>query len=97
MEWTNEKPWHGIGVEIETNLSPREMMIRLDLDQQLSKNKRLKSMANDKAVRFFKAFADAGNASIEAFGKLESEPILWALTTLNEDFNERRVGPVPGN
>ena len=69
MEWTNEKPWHGIGVEIETNLSPREMMTRLDLDQQLSKNKRLKSMANDKAVRYFKTVTDMGNARIEAFGK----------------------------
>ena len=86
MEWTNEKPWHGIGVEIETNLSPREMMTRLDLDQQLSKNKRLKSMANDKAVRYFKTVTDMGNARIEAFGKLESEPILWMLASLDEEF-----------
>ena len=86
MDWTNETPWHGTGVDIETNLSPREIMIRADIDQQLSKNKRLKSRANEKAVRFFKAFADAGEARVVAFGNLESEPILWTLTELDENF-----------
>jgi hypothetical protein len=86
MEWTNEKPWYGTGVDIETNLSPREIMIRADIDQPLSKNKKLKSRANDKAVRFFKAFADFGKARIVAFGNLEEESILWALAELDADF-----------
>ncbi|GJL77578.1 MAG: hypothetical protein NPINA01_05670 [Nitrospinaceae bacterium] len=86
MQWIDEKPWRGIALEIETNLSPREMMIRADIDRPLSKNKKLKSMANQKAVRFFKAFAEAGDARIEAFGNMESEPIMWVLAALNEDF-----------
>ena len=86
MEWTNEKPWHGTGVDIETNLSPREIMIRADLDQPLSKNKKRKSRANDKAVRFFKAFADFGKARLVAFGNLEEESILWALADLDAGF-----------
>jgi uncharacterized protein DUF932 len=86
MEWTNENPWQGTGVDIETNLSPREIMIKADLDQPLSKNKKLKSRANDKAVRFFKAFADFGKARIVAFGNLEEESILWALAELDAGF-----------
>jgi len=86
MEWTNENPWHGTGVDIAANLSPREIMIRADLDQPLSKNKKLKSRANDKAVRFFKAFADFGKARIVAFGNLEEESILWALADLDAGF-----------
>lgn len=86
MEWTNESPWHGTGVDIETNLSPREIMIKADLDQPLSKNKKLKSRANDKAVRFFKAFADLGKARIVAFGNLEEESILWGLADLDAGF-----------
>ena len=86
MIWTNEKPWHGIGVDVSNKLSAREMLGKAKIDRQVSKNKRLKSIENEKAFRFFKSFAEAGDANIETIGSLENERIVFALARLNEKF-----------
>jgi len=96
MTWTNEKPWKGIGVEVNARLSAREMLGKAKVDRQVSKNKRLKSVENEKAFRFFKAFAEAGDANIEIIGNLENKRIVWALARLNEDFTLEETDKVKG-
>ena len=86
MIWTNEKPWQGIGIDVSSKLSAREMLSKAKIDRQVSKNKRLKSIENEKAFRFFKSFAEAGDANIETIGSLENERIVFALARLNENF-----------
>ncbi len=86
MIWTNEKPWQGIGIDVSPRLSAREMLSKAKIDRQVSKNKRLKSIENEKAFRFFKSFADAGDADIVTIGSLENERIVFALAWLNENF-----------
>jgi len=83
----NEKPWQGIGVEVSSKLSAREMLGKAKIDRQVSRNKRLKSIENERAFRFFKSFAEAGNAEIDTIGSLENERIVWALARLNEGFS----------
>ncbi len=96
MTWTNEKPWQGIGVEVDARLSAREMLAKAKIGRQVSNNKRLKSIENEKAFRFFKSFAEAGDANIETIGNLENERIVWALARLNEDFTLNGVDKVKG-
>jgi len=96
MTWTNEKPWHGIGVEVSSKLSAREMLGKAKIDRQVSTNKRLKSIENEKAFRFFKSFAEAGGANIETIGNLENKRIVWALARLNEDFTLKEADEVQG-
>ncbi len=96
MNWTNEKPWHEIGVEVDAKVSAREMLAKGKIDRQVSKNKRLKSIENEKAFRFFKSFAEAGDTHIETIGHLENERIVWALARLNEGFTLNDVDKVEG-
>jgi phage/plasmid-like protein (TIGR03299 family) len=96
MIWTNEKPWHGIAVEVDARLSAREMLSKAKIDRQVSKNKRLKSIENEKAFRFFKSFAEAGDTHIETIGNLENERIVWALARLNEGFTLNEEDKVEG-
>jgi phage/plasmid-like protein (TIGR03299 family) len=96
MTWKNEKPWQGIGVEVDSKLSAREMLGKAKIDRQVSKNKRLKSIENERAFRFFKSFAEAGDASIDTIGSLENERIVWALARLNEGFSLDKVDKVEG-
>ena len=37
MAWTGDVPWHGEGVKVDPNLSPREMMVAAGLDWSVSK------------------------------------------------------------
>ena len=37
MAWTGQKPWHGLGVEVDPNLTPEEMQIAAQLDWSVSK------------------------------------------------------------
>ncbi len=92
----NAKPWQGIGVDVASRLSAREMLSKAKIDQQVSKNKRLKSIENERAFRFFKSFAEAGDADIETIGSLESERIVWALARLNAGFSLDEVDKVEG-
>ena len=96
MIWENEKPWQGIGVEVASQLSAREMLGKAKIDRQVSKNKRLKSVENERAFRFFKSFAESGNAEIDTIGSLENERIVWALARLNEVFSLDEVDRVEG-
>lgn len=96
MIWKNEKPWQGIGVEVAPRLSAREMLGKANIDRQVSRNKRLKSVENERAFRFFKSFAEAGDAKIDTIGSLENERIVWALACLNEGFSLDDVDKVEG-
>jgi phage/plasmid-like protein (TIGR03299 family) len=88
MEWTNEKPWQRLGVEIDSHLSAREMSLKLQLDWEVVKtpSQRPKSPANQETFRFFKAYVEAGESRIESIGSLDSGRILWALAPLEGDF-----------
>jgi phage/plasmid-like protein (TIGR03299 family) len=94
MDWTNEKPWHGLGVDIDSNLSVREMLSKAKIDRPLSKNKKLYSNANKVTFQFFKEFANAGGASIETIGSLDNKRIIWALARLQVDFTLQEVDAV---
>ncbi|MDA0690791.1 MAG: DUF932 domain-containing protein [Nitrospinae bacterium] len=88
MEWTHEKPWQRLGVEIESTLSAREMSVKLQLDWEVVKtpSQRPKSPANQETFRFFKAFVEAGDTRIESYGSLDAGRILWALAPVNAEF-----------
>ena len=91
MDWTNQKPWHELGVDVDHKLSVREMLLKANIDRQLSKNKKLISNANKVTFQFFKEFTDAGNAPIETVGSLDNKRIIWALAQLNADFTLQAV------
>jgi len=93
MNETNEKPWAGIGVEVNSSLSSREMLYKAKLDWEVSKipSQRPKSHSNQETFRFYKAYFDAGNAEIDTVGSLDGARIIWALARLNENFT------LPGN
>ncbi|MGK0179637.1 MAG: hypothetical protein ACI8PD_001438, partial [Nitrospinales bacterium] len=88
MNLENEKLWAGIGVEVNSNLSSREMLYKAKLDWEVSKipSQRPKSHANQETLRFYKAYFDCGNAEIETVGSLDGARIIWSLARLNEDF-----------
>jgi len=83
-----EKPWAGIGVEVNSTLSSREMLYKAKLDWEVSKipSQRPKSHSNQETFRFYKAYFQSGNAEIETVGSLDGARILWALARLNENF-----------
>ena len=83
-----EKPWAGIGAEVNSTLSSREMLYKAKLDWQVSKipSQRPKSHSNQETFRFYKAYFQSGNAEIETVGSLDGARILWALARLNENF-----------
>ena len=66
IEWTNKKPWQGLGTEIDPNLSPHEMLIKANLDHKLP----YLSPANYETFQFIKAFVEAGEAQLWAVGSL---------------------------
>jgi phage/plasmid-like protein (TIGR03299 family) len=92
MDGTNQKPWHGLGAEIDANLSPHEMLVKAKLDYK----RPYKSPANHETFRFFKAFAEAGEAHIQTVGQLDKGRIIWALAGLHETFTVRGVDPMKG-
>ena len=38
MDWINEKPWNGLSIDINPNISPREMVYKAKLDLEMSWN-----------------------------------------------------------
>ena len=48
MQIEKQKPWHGIGVDVDANLSSREMLYKAKLDWEVSKipSQRPKSYGN---------------------------------------------------
>ena len=88
MNGSNEKPWDGIGVEVNSSLSSREMLYKAKLDWEVSKipSQRPKSHSNQETFRFYKAYFDSGNAEIDSVGSLDGTRIIWALARLNENF-----------
>ncbi len=92
MEGTNQKPWQGLGAEIDANLSPHEMLVKANLDYK----RPYKSPANHETFRFFKAFAEAGEAHIQTVGQLDNGRIIWALAGLDAKFTVKGMDPVEG-
>lgn len=92
MEWTNQKPWNGLGAEIDAQLSPHEMLVKARLDYK----RPYKSPANHETFRFFKAFAEAGEAHIQTVGQLDKGRIIWALARLDTTFTVKGADPVEG-
>jgi phage/plasmid-like protein (TIGR03299 family) len=92
MEGTNPKPWRGLGAEIDANLSPHEMLVKANLDYK----RPYKSPANHETFRFFKSFAEAGEAHIQTVGQLDGGRIIWALAGLNVPFAVKGSDPVQG-
>jgi hypothetical protein len=91
MEEENQKPWRGQGAEINSNLSPHEMLVKAKLDYK----RPYKSPANHETFRYIKAFAEAGDAHIQTVGQLDKGRIIWALAGLNITFTVK-ADPVEG-
>jgi len=103
MEWINETPWNGIGVNISPNLSPSELVYKIKLDLETSWNPtggvrpgRPKSLANQEMFQFFKSFTEYGEAPLETIGALDNGRIVWALAPLNEEFTLKETDRVKG-
>ena len=98
MQIEKQKPWHGIGVDVDANLSSREMLYKAKLDWEVSKipSQRPKSYGNQETIRFFKGFFEAGEAEIETVGSLDAARILWGLARLNENFTLKGGDEVKG-
>jgi phage/plasmid-like protein (TIGR03299 family) len=98
MQIEKQKPWHGIGVDVDANLSSREMLYKAKLDWEVSKipSQRPKSYGNQETLRFFKGFFEAGEAEIETVGGLDAARILWGLARLNENFTLKGGDEVKG-
>ncbi len=98
MQFEKQKPWHGIGVDVDANLSSREMLYKAKLDWEVSKipSQRPKSYANQETLRFFKGFFEAGEAHIETIGSLDASRILWGFARLNENFTLQGGDEVSG-
>ena len=92
MEGTNEKPWHGLGADIDAHLSPHEMLVKAKLDYK----RPYKSPANHETFRFFKSFAEAGEAHIRTVGQLDNGRIIWALAGLDVKFTVKGEDAVEG-
>jgi phage/plasmid-like protein (TIGR03299 family) len=92
MEGMSEKPWRGLGAEIAPDLSPHEMLVKANLDYK----RPYKSPANHETFRFFKSFAEAGEAHIKTVGQLDNGRIIWALAGLNALFTVKGGDPVEG-
>ena len=98
MQIEKQKPWHGIGGDVDANLSIREMLYKAKLDWEVSKipSQRPKSYGNQETLRFFKGFFEAGEAEIETVGGLDAARILWGLARLNENFTLKGGDEVKG-
>ena len=92
MDGNNEKPWLGLGTDIDSQLSPHEMLVKAKLDYK----RPYKSPANHETFRFIKAFAEAGDAHIQTVGQLDKGRIIWALARLDEKFTVKGADPVEG-
>ena len=55
-----------------------------------------KSPANHETFRFYKSFAEAGDAHIQTVGQLDGGRIIWALAGLNVPFMVKGDDPVEG-
>jgi phage/plasmid-like protein (TIGR03299 family) len=87
MNWTNEKPWSGLSADVDNKFSVHEMLRKANIDQPLSRNKKLYSNANKVTFQFFKAFTNGGESPIETIGSLDNKRIVWALARLQKaDF-----------
>lgn len=91
MNWTDEKPWSGLGTDVDARLSVHEMLLKANIDRPLSRNKKLYSNANKVTFQFFKAFTNGGESAIETIGSLDNKRIVWALARLQKaDFTLQR-------
>jgi phage/plasmid-like protein (TIGR03299 family) len=90
MEEANLKPWRGLGAEIDSQLSPHEMLVKAKLDYK----RPYKSPANHETFRFIKAFAEAGDAHIQTVGQMDKGRIIWALARLDEKFTVKGADPI---
>ncbi len=88
MDWTDENPWNGLGVDVSANLSPRELIYKVNLDYEVSRvpSGMPKSFANQEMFQFFRSFIEHGEAHLETIGALDNRRIVWALASLDQEF-----------
>lgn len=98
MEWLNEKPWKGIGVDVGAHLSPAELVAKVKLDFEVSRvtSGLPISFANEEMFQFFLSFSEYGGATLETIGTLANGRIVWALAALNEEFTLKDADTVKG-
>ena len=100
MELKNQKPWHGLGIVVNSNLSPSEILYKLNIDRDYGSHPipsgMPKNFANQETFRFFNAFFEAGGVFIETVGCMDGGRIIWALAPLKEDFTLKEKDTMKG-
>jgi phage/plasmid-like protein (TIGR03299 family) len=98
MNPIKQKPWDGLSVEASTNLSPRELAYKLNLDFEVSRvpSGRPKSYANQETFQFLKSFTEHGEIPFKTIGTLDNGRIIWALAPLKNEFTLVQVDQVKG-
>lgn len=98
MEWIDQKPWEGLGLDVNASLSPRELTYKLKLDFEVSRvpSGLPKSFANQEMFQFFRSFIEHGEAILETVGVLDGGRIVWALASLEQEFNLEEADRVKG-
>jgi len=96
MDWIDENPWNGLGVDVRANLSPRELIYKVKLDYEVSRvpSGMPKSFANQEMFQFFKSFIEHGDAHLETIGVLDNVRIVWALASLGQEFTLKKTDRV---
>ena len=115
------KPWHGLGVAVDDNMTPSEMMIAANLNWTVSKHdtfieidlgngvEKIKTdtqalvrdtdgkifdtvgkdwnpVQNSEAFDFFVDFVKKGEMQMDTAGALKDGRIVWALASINDEF-----------
>ena len=98
MDWINENPWNGLGVDVSADLSPRELVYKLKLDFEISRvpSGLPKSFANQEMFQFFRSFMEHGDTLLETIGVLDNGRIVWALASLKQEFTLKEADRVKG-
>jgi len=98
MNPIKQKPWDDLSVEASTNLSPRELAYKLNLDFEVSRvpSGRPKSYANQETFQFLKSFTEHGEIPFKTIGTLDNGRIIWALAPLKNEFTLVQVDQVKG-
>ena len=119
ISWKGETPWHGLGVQVEPNMTGMEMLKSAKMDWQVQRralamrnaqgqgllsdplknfraivrvdtdevfqvaSDRYFPVQNAQIIDFFRAYCEAGHATMEVVGGLKGGAIIWALAKLN--------------
>ena len=74
----NEKPWNGLGVDVNSSLPPCELVHKVKLDYEVSRvpSGQPKFFAKQETFQFFKFYTKHAAAPLETTGTLDNGRIV---------------------